>query len=349
MTLARFSLFLGLLLPLFAIGQNLVPNGDFEIFSPYHNACGSWANYTTGFGSCPHARLHCELDSWFEPGGGSTDIYTRCECSATGNGIFRCEGQNPLFDLGGPRLRAENGNACIWLRYYGIVDYATVPLNEPLLPGGVYNVQFDLLLGPGQRYGTNAFGLLFTENAPSWSWWATPNFATHVPQLPTAPINLTVENTWFTFTEQWTVPDGQPLRFLTIGNWRPFASGRIDVEPSRTTRAHADVFVDNIRIEEVPLGFREAQAHPITDSSFAAAATKIHLYPQPVGTGQPVFVSNALADTLLSIQVYSIAGQLVSEAVGATQLLAPTQAGVYLLKIRFQSSGVLHRRLVVVE
>ncbi len=346
------ALLCGLLTPsLFA--QNLVPNGDFESIVAYDNPCGSWASYTTGFGSCPHSSLGCDLSNWFEPGGGSTDIYTKCNCPATGTGTFRCEGENGLFDSGGPVLEPANGNSSIWLRYYGfgssIIDYATVELTDPLEAGEMYEVSFEIALGPGTRYGSiGAFGLFFSTGDPTWGGPFTLPSPFPVPQLPSSPLNLTDgTGAWQTVTEFWTVPAGSPdLHFMTIGHWLPFNTARVEIDPSATTRNHADVFVDNLSITPAsPLAITQ----DTSTTELEVTPPAMPLRPNPVRAGEQLWLPTDLPGELRQVEWLDLAGRTLVTDDYPGHLAAPSQAGIYQLKLVFEAGAPVYRRVQVID
>ncbi|MBX3101090.1 MAG: hypothetical protein KF690_01120 [Bacteroidetes bacterium] len=263
--------------PFTGFAQNLVPNPSFEDYLGT-TACGSgghtWTSYTTGVGSCTAGsgtfqRLHCTLNGgWYEPGGGSTDVYTTCNCTATGTGTFRCQGQNTLF--AGDAVPMQQGSACIWLRNYGLQDYLAVPLSAPLEQGKTYDISVWLRLSPRARFQHDGFGILFTPAVYTWGWWSSaPAGATDPkPQFPATPFMLSDAGQWVEVAGTYTVPAGSDLTHLTLGTWKTYASFSIPANsllPDASSNADADYFVDNLSITEASiLSADEIRLHGIS-------------------------------------------------------------------------------------
>lgn len=93
--------------------------------------------------------------------------------------------------------------------------------------------------------------------------------------------------------------------------------------------------------------FRIVLDNNLTGMDDLAFSNKMHVFPNPVTAGQPVFIYNN--EAVSSIEIFSITGLLVgTEKIDSNtpQFTAPVEKGIYLLKIH-TTSGITTKRLVV--
>ncbi len=129
-TLALIFCWVLLLLPNWAVGQELIPNGGFELYQ-----------------NCPRQdNLLTEANFWYNPNKATPDFYNYCSPTAqielpphSGQGLARL-----FMDLG-------------W------AEYLATPLKKPLEAGEAY--QFDLYVSSStpNRYPSGSFGAYFSD------------------------------------------------------------------------------------------------------------------------------------------------------------------------------------------
>jgi hypothetical protein len=144
----------------------------------------------------------------------------------------------------------QDGIACLWLRYYGIQDYAAIALSSPMLPGLTYDISYWLRLSPRARYRHDGVGLVFTNAAYTWPFWSNPS-PLPTPAFPATATMLDQANVWTQVTGTYTVPAGDPHTHVTIGAWKPYASIAIEANrllPDANSNNDGDFFFDNLTI-----------------------------------------------------------------------------------------------------
>lgn len=180
-------------------GQNLVPNGSFELYS------GCPTNYT---------QIDCVLfwmntAQWPGPGG-SPDYFNQCASSqyvGVPANIFGYQ-------------NAYNGNA-----YVGIIvwdmntlfrEYIQAPLTSPLIPGLCYHFEMYACLANKFKYATDDIGVYFSATSIT----GTPNFLPlpFTPQINSTAGYISDTLNWIPITGTYTATGTE--NYLIIGNFK---------------------------------------------------------------------------------------------------------------------------------
>ncbi|WP_019987135.1 T9SS C-terminal target domain-containing protein [Rudanella lutea] len=148
-------LFLALLLPIGAAGQELIPNGSFETFD-----------------NCPQKdNLLFEARPWYNPNKATPDFYHYCF---------------PTAQIEVPP-RTGSGLARLFMDF-GWAEYLSTPLKEPLKAGEAYQFELYVSSATPNRYPAESFGAYFSTQALSsaekdlLTLTGKPQFIDNVPQ-----------------------------------------------------------------------------------------------------------------------------------------------------------------------
>jgi hypothetical protein len=204
---------------------NLVPNSSLE---------------DTIFGSSCYCQGAIELcvKNWFNPHGATPDYYTYFPSY--------CTGISSVNNSSGFQL-ARTGNA--YAGIYGIVspnrDYIAVMLNDTLLQGECYYVEFYVSLANLVRYAIDNLGCYFTNDTSGYK-----SLTTNIPVLPQVlnqPGNFLSDTmNWQKVSGNFTATGGET--FLIIGNFFNDANTTLDtVNPGSTWQA-AYYYIDDVLV-----------------------------------------------------------------------------------------------------
>lgn len=192
-----FSLIVCLLLTFTTSAQNLVPNGDFEIFS-----------------SCPTAQSGYNLAiGWDRPNGAITtpDYYNTCNTSNCTS--CSCVGVPNNF---GGQTYPQSGDA-----YYGIIgkygnnfrEYAVRPLSTTLVAGQTYTVSAYIKASPNSAFEIDKFGILLTSTFP---YQASNQPITASPQLESGLVSKSLG--WHQVQSTFVATGGE--QYIAMGVFR---------------------------------------------------------------------------------------------------------------------------------
>jgi hypothetical protein len=211
--------------------QNLVPNGDFEIYSTLPNSSGDWA-YCTGWNN-----VNLNSGSW--PYATPDYFHT----SGSGGGSL----PNSAFGTVSP----QSGNAIIGLyskhsSQSNSRDYMSRPLSSPLVIGTTYTISFWMTNGSGSYYygsSCSHMGIQLTmtplTQVQHENTGGTPQ--AEVPGNPWLP-------NWMFYSFTYVATNAYP--YVTIGNFNNDATTTTTVHASGANFAGAAYyFFDDVRIE----------------------------------------------------------------------------------------------------
>jgi hypothetical protein len=189
----RVLLFLTVIILKSSIGnsQNLVSNGDFELYS----------NCPTGFGELFRAS------GWYNPTAASPDYLNSCSATA---GV-------PLNQAGFQNASSGNGFAGINLYRLNVSsyrEYIQTTLINSLSPGVIYCIEFKINLADSSDNYVNSIGAAFSTNAISQSGSGVLNFS---PQVETS-FYISDSLNWITVRDTFMANGGE--KYLTIGNFK---------------------------------------------------------------------------------------------------------------------------------
>ena len=182
--------------PVAATAQNLIPNPGFEIYS-----------------ECPQQYGQLErADGWFSPTGASPDFLNAC---STGN---EGEVSVPTNFFGYQQARTGNGYASSIYRSQqeNYREYLSTGLNQPLISGECYLMEFYINLGDYSDYRPDKIAVLFTDTA--LNYLITSNISDITPQLIVSIANPPDTANWVKAVGQYEAAGGE--QFVTIGNFQ---------------------------------------------------------------------------------------------------------------------------------
>ncbi len=179
------SLFLALLLPDWAVGQELMPNGGFESFD-----------------NCPRQdNLLSEATFWYNPNKATPDFYHYCFPTA------QIE-LPPHSGQGLARLFMDSGWA----------EYLASPLKQPLKAGEAYQFELYVSSATPNRYPAGSFGAYFSNQPLITATQKDLLIPSEKPQvIDNTPQRLTKRFQWEKVGGCYTAKGGE--RYVTIGNF----------------------------------------------------------------------------------------------------------------------------------
>ncbi len=217
-----------------AQGQNLVPNGDFETFS-----------------QCPDYVSQIDrATGWSRPTTGTSDYFNACLGVPFSMNV-------PDNQSGYEPARSGNGYAGFYCFYSTTAvttatdndhEYVTRALDEPLIPGVTYAVEFFVSLADVSKYAVNDIGALLSTQAP----YRADEFAiTATPQVTnTSLVMLDQKNGW-TRIHGCFVADSA-FAYITIGNFRDGAATVFTEVPTDFPLTfYSYYFVDDVSVQAV--------------------------------------------------------------------------------------------------
>lgn len=299
------------------LGQNLVPNPSFELYSTCPNSAGQ-IDYAV---------------PWFQATTGTPDYYNSCVNGDTlwGNSLgvpknfFGYQPAKTGTAYSGFMIR-EDVNWPVNFR-----EYIEVQLISPLVAGTKYFVSFYVSLGDSSNYASDDIGVYFSNDSAlsdtSYLLYYTPQF-----------INLS--NNFITDTTNWTIISGEYIaiggeQFITIGNFMN------DVNTDTLSVAGGgDPFFYNYPyyyVDDICVSTDSATCNFGTNINNENSLPIISVYPNP--TKDELFISvNDKKIKSAFIEITDITGKVVysseitiDEMVGKLNLNIDN--GVYLLKI----------------
>lgn len=205
---------------------NLVPNPSIEAFT----ACPN------GLGQVSFA------DGWFQPTEGTTDFFHAC---ANGG-----DADVPNNQLG--TQAAASGNGYLGFQAYGPFnyrEYASAQLNQTLVPGKTYCVNFKVSMGDNTRKAVDQIGAYFSESPIAV---ATQTALNVVPQVSNTNGIISDKTNWTNIKGTFVATDA--AQYITIGNF--YENGATNVaNVSGSTPEFSNFgfyYLDDVSVIELP-------------------------------------------------------------------------------------------------
>ncbi len=213
------------------LSQNLVPNGDFELYS-----------------SCPTSASQIDTALfWTVPTSyTSTDYYNACASLSTGTGV-------PVNNASGLTYQpahSGNGYAGIYLSslFSGsdIREHLEVPLTSPLIAGQTYHFEMYANLINYSKNTTDAIGVFFSDTLLSG---INSTILPFVPQINNQAGNVFDTLNWTLVQGNYTAAGGE--QFITIGNFLDDANTVLTVVNPSSSFDLAYVYIDDVSLTNV--------------------------------------------------------------------------------------------------
>jgi hypothetical protein len=278
----------------FSLGQNLVPNGDFEIFS------GCPTNYSQ-IDSAPPWRVPTLI--------GSSDYYNQCASSSI---------VGVPSNIGGVGYQpAHSGGAYsgmyIWYAVTESREYIEVQLISPLIANQCYHFEMYVNVYNGSNYTTSTIGAYFSDTLLSGinSYTALP----YPSQINNTSGNMFDTTNWTLVSGNYTAAGGES--FLTIGNFKDNANSDT-LQITFGTLAACYVHIDDVSLTPCT-GIEEQNENDL-----------IKIYPNPVGEELLVAGLKFLFEKNTTLKIYDVLGKQVQPE--TKNLKAGTKINVSALK-----------------
>jgi len=225
----------------FVHGQDLVGNGDFELYNACPTAIGGLA-YSAAFTSFP------TVQNWVNPIATTSDYFNACSAPTTNASV--------PSNLGGYQM-AQSGNAYVGMHAYtgGYREYVMTKLLKPMQKDSVYCVRF--YISPGgssaitnaydKMTSVHAFGAHFSDTIPALSSVPALNLPFHV--LNDSNVVLTDTGKWHEVRGMYKATSA--VQYMTIGCFGSNAAPpTITVLYGTGSRSGACyMLVDNVSVE----------------------------------------------------------------------------------------------------
>jgi hypothetical protein len=186
---------------IFAIAQNLVPNGSFELTG--NILCG-WSQTPTDFNN--------SIAEWNSPSEGTPDIFSNSvdiNCwNYQPNSTYNCSPGNQVPHAGssfaGISTHSINPN---------YREYLQVELSTPMTVNALYFIKFYVSLAENSNFATNNIGVGFSTESTNLTGAYEMGFT---PDILFTSV-ITDENNWILLMDS-IIPD-QPYKYMIIGNF----------------------------------------------------------------------------------------------------------------------------------
>lgn len=298
------------------IAQNLVTNGDFEMFS----ACPS------GYGQIDSASF------WMKPTTGGTSDYFN-QCAPAGSYVdvpvnLDCSSYQAAHSGGGYAAiinYSDNG-----LNYR---EYIEATLTAPLAAGTCYRFEMYVSLVNCCKYAADGLGIYFS-NVPVTAV-NTVNTLPYTPQISNPALNYYCTDTasWVLFSGTYTAQGGE--NYMIIGNFKDDQNTNKYVVNTSPFYPNNFIYVDDVSLS-VCTGINEYKNDELT------------IYPNPVtGTLTVVLDNNEISEIIL---YDSASGKLFQQKfINSVSLNTENLAkGIYFYEVR-NKSGVIKKNKLVKE
>jgi hypothetical protein len=300
------------LLPVMVSGQNLVPNGSFEVLD-----------------SCPAAVNSCDViefaTGWFEPINCGTDLFHACAfpegCftpTTTGVSPFDGDGMAALALLSASEFSPNRR------------EYASCALASPLIADSAYIFSINIKHAGNDIVSVGSIGVYFSlDSATDYS--LDHQLIGHTPQLQRDPDSL-MSNTdiWYLWEDTLIAEGGE--QFIMIGNFLDDENTPY-FQPS--FNPGSAYYIDDVRLEKIskPNSVKELDVRfgvsPNPSNGLVSIEYKGNLTP--------------MAMTLLTVE----GRQVFSEPWHRQLDVSSLSEGIYLLRVEFENGAVGTQRLVV--
>ena len=295
---------------LFASAQNLVTNGDFELYS-----------------GCPNN--YSQIDSafyWTSPTAPSTDYYNACD-TTNFVGI-------PINVSGYQNAHSGMGYAGIYLYFNqtnNYREYLEVPLSTTLIANSTYHFKMYANLANTCYFTSDNLGVYFSDSLVH-----LPNINTPLLQFTTPIINI--PGNYFD-TLNWTLISGDYSatggeNYLIIGNFNNDANSNLITYNSATGFLNSYCYIDDVTLSLIE------EVNEIKNNYSAT------IFPNPSGSSFTVQTNNNQPATII---LYDLASRKVLETTFINTAILNTaslERGIYLYEIKAKAVTVKQGKMV---
>ena len=207
------------------LGQNLVPNGNFENYSSCPAGIGQISKATPWFST-----------SVFGPAG-SPDYFHECSIG---------DSDVPNTFNGYQQPHSGSGFAGIVLHHEGIVfrEYISIQLGSPLTANTCYQFEMYCNLADSATNTTDAIGVYFSNSAVTGMTNSNP--LPFVPQITNTQGNFFDTANWTRVSGDYQAVGGE--QYIIIGNFSSDSLTTTVLSDSNVTSSSAYVFIDDVSL-----------------------------------------------------------------------------------------------------
>lgn len=303
--------------------QNLVPNGDFEMYS-----------------ICPNSPGQINLaTSWYDPTGATSDYFNACAnqsmVGVPAQGIY-------LFQPS----RSGGGYAGFYaLQPFGTNyrEYLQIKLNDSLKNNNCYRICFYINLANYSRYATNNVGAYLSTNAITVSSPNPYNINPHILLLGNPVINDTIN--WIKIEGNYLANGGE--NYLTIGNFNDDSNSIYQIEDTTNfSSSSAYYYIDDVSV--INCNDTLSSVDEIKQQYDAK------LYPNP-NNGSFTIEYSAFENESAVINIYDVTGKKIVEHLVNSKNKSLTinennfDAGVYYYQIIVNDKTIKADKLVIIK
>jgi hypothetical protein len=290
---------------------NLVPNGGFEeyIQCPSQGGQGAFAA------------------SWFIPSNCTPELFHICANEIISDYGVPCNfGSNSVYPY--------EGNGMIGLGLYGVKEYLSTKLTEPLLYNQYYETSVQLrpistcCIGYIGSFGTHfSIDSISEMNVDHSTLSLTPSL-NHDPSVILSDVHH-----WFEYIDTLLANGGE--LFLTIGNFLLDSETPFQLLPGGLQMAY--YFIDDVSVKRVDPPNRIKDYEQLN----------FELYPNPTTT--TVAISHKSNRRISTVTITDLSGRDLQSHGGAVREIdvSGLNNGVYMARAQFENGAVAVRKLVV--
>ena len=298
---------------------NLVPNADFEFFA-----------------SCPTNIGQINLASpWSNPTGCTPDYFNQCNGNANNVNV-------PSNVHGIEPARSGNGYAGVYtflLPNPNVRDYIQIQLNDTLMLGKKYLVEFYVSLADKMQYSANSIGAYFSGTPVIGTGCNLLSLTPQIQNNPTNPLNM--KSGWRIITDTLLAQGGE--LYMTIGNFNDDTNSDTSFLGNGLPNWNFSYYyIDDVSVTEVTnVGMNET----INWLYF-------NLYPNPSSgtlTAKYEFINNERK----FMELYDILGhkimscELEKEETKIDLLKYSLNEGIYFYKVRSEDKVIISGKIFV--
>lgn len=308
-------------------GQNLVPNGSFEIYS-----------------SCPNEQAQFQLATpWINPTACSPDYFNAC-CPP----IFIAP-DIYIHSVGVPQTGVGYQSAHTGDAYAGIFtfslnendhnlrEYIQVELTDTLTQGIKYVVSFYANLPDDFWYSINTLGAYLSVDSISRNDMLLFEV---IPQILNDSTNpLTSKDDWMLITDTFISATGGE-RFITIGNFNDDAESDTILQPNGLgNQYHAYYFIDDVSVValDTHVGLIENEE------------VKFSVFPNPAINSLTIESHSMVNNHLSFVSIYDITGRQIGQwsMINNKKVIDVSNfaEGVYIIQLQ-SHQGLVSRKFV---
>lgn len=294
--------------------QNLVPNGDFEQYSP-----------------CPSSVSQLSTATyWINPTVASPDYFNSCAPTGNSAGV-------PDNYFGYQLPHGGNGYAGLHRWYFVQIyrEYIEVQLSSTLIAGTCYHFEMYINLSDNSQYTSSDIQAYFSDTLISGIF--SNGVLMLSPQVVNSSMNLPDTSQWTLVAGSFTASGGE--NFLLIGNFFTDANTTTTLIHPNAVSPYTYVFIDDVRLTL-------CEPSAIDDANTSRAA--VNIYPALFNNELNIVCRDG---QLSEIILYDMTSRKLLQLQFTNSVSLNTEQlgkGIYIYEVR-NKNGVIMKGKVVKE